>query len=110
MHNSLTRVQNVFGFFTSVAFAVACAVAISVFLHPQAPAASLELRNVQVYVYRTHWISHAGSMLTSANDSVKGRPHYYSTKREEYAHVKFDLDAGMAPHRHHHQDMADSED
>jgi len=26
--------------------------------------------------------------------SVKGRPHYYSTKREEYAHVKFDLDAG----------------
>jgi len=26
---------------------------------------------------------------------VKGRPHYYSTKREEYAHIKFDLDAGM---------------
>ena len=26
--------------------------------------------------------------------SVKGRPHYYSTKREEYAHVKFDLDTG----------------
>merc|ERR1711939_813988 len=74
MHNSLTRVQNVFGFFTSVAFAVACAVAVSVFLHPQAPAASLELRNVQV---------------------VKGRPHYYSTKREEYAHVKFDLDADL---------------
>ncbi|KAI7379305.1 signal peptidase 22 kDa subunit, partial [Hortaea werneckii] len=74
MHNSLTRVQNVFGFFTSVAFAVACAIAVSVFLHPQAPAASLELRNVQV---------------------VKGRPHYYSTKREEYAHVKFDLDADL---------------
>lgn len=25
---------------------------------------------------------------------VKGRPHYYSPKREEYAHIKFDLDAG----------------
>lgn len=26
--------------------------------------------------------------------SVKGRPHYYSTKKEEYAHIRFDLDAG----------------
>ena len=26
--------------------------------------------------------------------SVKGRPNYYSAKREEYAHIKFDLDAG----------------
>jgi len=25
---------------------------------------------------------------------VKGRPHYYSPKKEEYAHIKFDLDAG----------------
>jgi len=24
---------------------------------------------------------------------VRGRPHYYSTKKEEYAHIKFDLDA-----------------
>jgi hypothetical protein len=31
-------------------------------------------------------------MLTT--DSVKGRPHYYSYKKEEYAHIKFDLDAG----------------
>ncbi|KAK4542307.1 hypothetical protein LTR36_006960 [Oleoguttula mirabilis] len=74
MHNTLTRVQNVFGFFTSVAFAVAAAIAMSVLLSPQTPSASLELRNVQV---------------------VKGRPHYYSTKREEYAHVKFDLDADL---------------
>ncbi|KAK5120889.1 hypothetical protein LTR85_005956 [Meristemomyces frigidus] len=74
MHNTLTRVQNVFGFFTSVAFAVAAGIAMSVLLSPQAPSASLELKNVQV---------------------VKGRPHYYSTKREEYAHVKFDLDADL---------------
>lgn len=32
--------------------------------------------------------------LCLQNCRVKGRPHYYSTKREEYAHVKFDLDAG----------------
>ena len=25
---------------------------------------------------------------------VKGRPHYYSPKKEEYANIKFDLDAG----------------
>jgi hypothetical protein len=29
-------------------------------------------------------------------NSVKGRPHYYSTKREEYAHVTFDLDADLS--------------
>lgn len=27
---------------------------------------------------------------------VKGRPHYYSSKREEYAQIKFDLDAGTS--------------
>jgi hypothetical protein len=29
--------------------------------------------------------------------SVKGRPHYYSTKREEYAQIRFDLDADLSP-------------
>ncbi|KAK0264859.1 Signal peptidase complex subunit [Friedmanniomyces endolithicus] len=75
MHNNLTRIQNVFGFFTSVAFSVAAVIAVSVVLIPQTPSASLQLRNVQV---------------------VKGRPHYYSTQREEYAHVKFDLDADLS--------------
>lgn len=28
---------------------------------------------------------------------VKGRPHYYSTKREEYAQLRFDLDADLSP-------------
>lgn len=78
MHSTVVRVQSVFGFFTSAAFAVAAAIAFSVLLIPQAPSASLELKNVQV---------------------VKGRPHYYSTKREEYAHVKFDLDAGTFSNR-----------
>ena len=25
---------------------------------------------------------------------MRGRPHYYSQKKEEYAHIKFDLDTG----------------
>lgn len=33
---------------------------------------------------------------TNQPSSVKGRPHYYSTKREEYAHVTFDLDADLS--------------
>jgi signal peptidase complex subunit 3 len=48
-------------------------IALSSFVAPQSPSASIQLRNVQV---------------------VKGRPHYYSYKKEEYAHVRFDLDTG----------------
>ncbi|KAL8639965.1 MAG: hypothetical protein Q9228_003067 [Teloschistes exilis] len=74
MHSALVRVQTVFGFFTTVAFCAAIVVALSVTLIPQTPSASLELRNVQV---------------------VKGRPHYHSPKKEEYAHIRFDLDADL---------------
>jgi len=31
---------------------------------------------------------------------VKGRPHYYSSKKEEYAHIRFDLDAGWSTTQH----------
>ena len=48
MHSFPTRVQNVFGFFTSVAFTVAAVIAVSVLLSPQTPAASLEIKNVRV--------------------------------------------------------------
>ncbi|KAJ4316615.1 Signal peptidase complex subunit [Neodidymelliopsis sp. IMI 364377] len=74
MHSTLVRLQNVFGFFTTVAFTVAAVIALSSFVSPQSPNASIQMRNVQV---------------------VKGRPHYYSYKREEYAHVKFDLDTDL---------------
>lgn len=76
MHSALVRLQNVFGFFTTVAFSVAAVIALSSFISPQTPSANIQLRNVQV---------------------VKGRPHYYSYKKEEYAHVKFDLDASTSP-------------
>jgi hypothetical protein len=73
MHSALVRLQSVFGFFTTVAFTVAVVIALSSFISPQSPSANIQLRNVQV---------------------VKGRPHYYSYKKEEYAHVRFDLEAG----------------
>ncbi|KAJ5223701.1 hypothetical protein N7468_008243 [Penicillium chermesinum] len=77
MHSALNRVQAVFGFFTTVALVVAAAAALSTLLFPTADTtASVQLKNVQV---------------------VKGRPHYYSTKREEYAQFRFDLDADLTP-------------
>ncbi|KAL0259104.1 Signal peptidase complex subunit [Diplodia seriata] len=74
MHSTLVRAQNVFGYFTTVAAFVAAVIALSVFVAPQTPSGSLTLQNVQV---------------------VRGRPHYYSDKREEYAHIRFDLDADL---------------
>lgn len=79
MHSALNRLQNVFGFFTTVAFFSAAVIALSAFTFPQTPTAKLAMKNVQV---------------------VKGRPHYYSSKREEYAHVKFDLDMGESLLQH----------
>ncbi|KAH8664108.1 signal peptidase subunit [Xylariales sp. PMI_506] len=75
MHNSLTRLQNVFGFFTTVAFVVAFLVALSDFGAARNPSSFVKTTNVQV---------------------VKGRPHYYSTKKEEYAIIKFSLDADLS--------------
>ncbi|ORY71634.1 signal peptidase subunit-domain-containing protein, partial [Pseudomassariella vexata] len=75
MYNSLNRVQNVFGFFTTVAFVVAAIIAASDFTVPRTPTAEIKTTNVQV---------------------VKGRPHYYSTKKEEYAIIKFSLDADLS--------------
>ncbi|MCJ1250685.1 hypothetical protein MMC30_007913 [Trapelia coarctata] len=75
MHSSLVRLQNVFGFFTTVAFVVAGLAALSVVVPPQTPSAKLTQRSVQV---------------------VKGRPHYYSTTKEEYAHIRFDLEADFS--------------
>jgi signal peptidase complex subunit 3 len=48
MHSSLVRIQNVFGFFTTVAFTLGMLIALSVVVSHQNPTAELELRNVQV--------------------------------------------------------------
>ncbi|KAF9887306.1 Signal peptidase complex subunit [Aspergillus nanangensis] len=77
MHSSLNRVQAVFGFFTTVAMFVAGVAALSVLLYPaDATKAQVSLKDVKL---------------------TKGRPHYYSTKKEEYAQIRFDLDADLSP-------------
>ena len=48
MHSTLIRAQNVFGFFTTVAFCTAILTALSVLLANQEPSAKIELRNVQM--------------------------------------------------------------
>ncbi|MCJ1352988.1 MAG: hypothetical protein MMC33_002972 [Icmadophila ericetorum] len=75
MHSALVRLQNVFGFFTTVSFCLAGIIALTALVSPQTPTANIQLRNIQV---------------------VKGRPHYYSSKKEEYAHIKFDLEADFS--------------
>jgi signal peptidase complex subunit 3 len=73
MYSGLVRIQNTFGFFSTIVSVVAGFIAISSFFFPQHPTADLILRDIKV---------------------ARGKPHYYSTRREEYAHVKFTLDMG----------------
>ncbi|KAL8656341.1 MAG: hypothetical protein Q9210_000331 [Variospora velana] len=93
MHSALVRVQNVFGFFTTVAFCTAISIALSVIVIPQVPSASLELRNVQVYVVL--YAMYSACANGPGYLRVKGRPHYHSPKKKEYAHIKFDLHADL---------------
>ncbi|KAL4804899.1 signal peptidase subunit-domain-containing protein [Aspergillus unguis] len=77
MYSALNRAQAVFGFFTTVALFVAGFAALSVLLFPtDNVTADVTLKDVKV---------------------IKGRPHYYSTKKEEYAQMRFDLDADLSP-------------
>lgn len=75
MHSTIVRAQNVFGFFTTVAFAVAALIACSDLISSRTPSADVLVKGVQV---------------------VRGRPHYYSTKKEEYAHIRFSLNADFS--------------
>ncbi|KAK4156451.1 hypothetical protein C8A00DRAFT_41028 [Chaetomidium leptoderma] len=76
MYSSVVRLQNTFGFFTTVAFVVAAIIAASDLLAPRTPSVGLlKTTNLQV---------------------VRGRPHYYSSKKEEYAIIKFSLDADLS--------------
>jgi signal peptidase complex subunit 3 len=53
MHSSLVRAQNVFGFFTTMAFVVAAAIAVSDIFSPRETFANVKLRDVEVYVILT---------------------------------------------------------
>lgn len=93
MHSGLVRVQNLFGFATTVAFWVSILIAGTMFLHPQSPTASLQLKNVQVYSMP---ISNSIFQLADFLPRAKGRPYYHSLKREEYANIRFDLNADLS--------------
>lgn len=75
MYTSIVRLQNTFGFFTTVAFVIAALIAATDLLAPRTPSGFLKTTNLQV---------------------IKGRPHYYSTKKEEYASIKFNLEADLS--------------
>lgn len=51
MHSALVRAQNVFGFFTTVAFAVAALIAASDLIAPRTPSAVVTVDKVQVYAH-----------------------------------------------------------
>lgn len=98
MHSSLNRLQAVFGFFTSVALFVAGVAALSVLLFPADDVTSeLEVKNVQVCAFFLSLLGlFVGTVLTMmVVDRIKGRPHYYSNKKDEFAHIRFDLEASM---------------
>ena len=48
MHSTIVRAQNVFGFFTTVAFVVAAIIAASDFIAPRTPSANVMVKDVQV--------------------------------------------------------------
>jgi hypothetical protein len=50
MYNSLTRIQNTFGFFTTVAFTLGCFIAATDLFAVRNPSGVLSTNNVQVYV------------------------------------------------------------
>ncbi|KAF3912843.1 hypothetical protein AA313_de0203689 [Arthrobotrys entomopaga] len=73
MHSSLVRLQQVFGFLTTVGFALATLIALTSYLYPMNPSASITVNDVAVAKRRSGG--------------------YYSTRLNEYASIKFDLDA-----------------
>jgi len=75
MHSTIARVQNVFGFFTTVAFVVAALIAATDLITPRAPRGTITVNDVQV---------------------MRGRPNYYSTKKEEHANIRFSLNADLS--------------
>ncbi|XWX01994.1 hypothetical protein V2A60_010026 [Cordyceps javanica] len=75
MYNSFNRIQNVFGFFTTVACVFGAFIAATDLFSPREPSGVIRPDNIQV---------------------VKGRPHYYSTRKEEYAVIRFSLEADLS--------------
>lgn len=57
MYNSLNRIQNAFGFFTTVGFVVAALIAATDLLATRSPSGIIKPDNIQVYVFnRSHLV------------------------------------------------------
>lgn len=107
MHSSFTRLQNVFGFFTTVAFVLGAFIAATDLGSARTPSGVIKTDNIQVYVKQAQYSIQTPPLfflpailtnLPSCNTiySVKGRPHYYSSKKEEYAIIRFSLEADLS--------------
>jgi hypothetical protein len=97
MYSSIVRIQNTFGFFTTVAFVVAAIIAASDLFSPRTPSVGvLKTTNVQVYASPPPTQCPPTQLTATPPSSVRGRPHYYSSKKEEYAIIKFSLDADLS--------------
>ncbi|KAF3926665.1 hypothetical protein ABW21_db0201700 [Orbilia brochopaga] len=91
MHSSLVRLQQVFGLLTTVSFVLATAIALTSYMYPMNPTASLTVNDVAVYGISLS-AEHAAHHTT--NSAIRRRSGgYYSTRVNEYANIKFDLDA-----------------
>ncbi|KAI5296676.1 hypothetical protein KEM55_005741 [Ascosphaera atra] len=75
MHSSFNRLQSVFGFFTTLGLVLGILTALSTTFFPADVKSTVALKDVKV---------------------LKGRPNYYAPRREEYAQVRFDLDADLS--------------
>lgn len=82
MHSTLVRIQNIFGFFTTVVFCVGGLIALTTIISPSTPSAKLELRNVQVYVSSSDF-SRGKSMELEENDTKQGEEERRKDKRRE---------------------------
>lgn len=94
MHASYSRVQNVFGFFTTVTFFVAILTALSVVLYPSTPSASVNIKKVKVFVGPQR--APSSSAADQELPSIRGRPQYTPGKTQEYAFVNLSLDADLS--------------
>jgi hypothetical protein len=71
MHSTLVRLQNVFGFFTTVAFVVAALIAASDLAAPRTPKSTIQVKDISVYVPYQTFNSPAKPSITNTSPALK---------------------------------------
>jgi hypothetical protein len=107
MHTTITRAQNVFGFFTTVCFAVAALIACSDLLAPRTPSANVIVKDVQVFV--TLSSCHASPPLPDSipvprniptnlcNPTEFGADHTSTPRKKKNTHTSASLSPLISP-------------